>query len=127
MVNSRHPKADLYLADRAKGLTYNEIAAKYGVSRQRVAQACATYNPSHFKPYTAEEVAYPNLRQWLNENKVSRTEFARRLGNLPSPRCSYHISNWFSGKCSPTKNTIDRMIAVTGLSYEKLFEEERDG
>lgn len=34
---SRHPKTDLYLAERAKGLTYTEIGKMFGVSYQAVA------------------------------------------------------------------------------------------
>lgn len=122
----KHPRADLYMADRAKGLTYTEIGAKYGVSYQAVAQVCGKIAPSHFKPYTAEEVVYPNLRRWLNENKIARSEFARRLGNIPSSNYTGYISEWFRGRKYPIKTTIDKIIAVTGLSYEKLFEEEGD-
>lgn len=121
---SRHPKTDLYLAERAKGLTYTEIGKMFGVSYQAVARVCAQYDPSHFKPYTAEEVVYPHLRRWLNENKVSRMEFARRLGNTPRGRNLSYIGSWFRGSHYPIKTVIDRMIAVTGLSYEMLFERE---
>ena len=78
-----HPKADLYYSERMKGLALSEIAAKYGVSYQAVAQGCARCDPSRFKPYTAEEVVYTNLRKWLNDNNVSRKEFVRRLGVIP--------------------------------------------
>ena len=33
---SRHPKADLYMAEREKGKTYREIAKMYGVTYQAV-------------------------------------------------------------------------------------------
>lgn len=124
MNKGRRPaKAELYMAERAKGLTYEEIAKRFGVSRQAVSQACSKYEPSHFKPYTAGEVIYPNLRRWLNENKISRREFARRLGDVPYANISAQISGWFRGRYYPIKTTIDKMIAITGLSYEKLFEE----
>lgn len=36
---SRHPKADAYRKDRELGMTFQQIADKYGVSRQTVAEA----------------------------------------------------------------------------------------
>lgn len=125
MANCKgHPRAELYLAERAKGLTHREIAEKYGVSHQAVAQACARHKPSLFKPYTAKEVVYPNLRRWLNDNKVSRNEFARRLGNAPYGANSSHLSCWLRGINYPTKLNIDRLLAVTGLTYEELWRQE---
>ena len=120
----RHPRFDLYIADREKGMTYKEIAEKHGVSHQAVSQLCRQRSVGHFKPYTEEEVVYPHLRKWLNENKVARNEFARRLGIGPSPGNSNRISAWFRGTCYPNKSSIDKILAATGLTYEKLFERE---
>lgn len=114
-------RADIYMADRNKGMTYKEIAKKHGVSHQAVAQVCAKRSPGHFKPYTQEEVVYPNLRMWLNENKVSRTEFIRRIGWETNASASAQVSGWFRGCRFPTKKIIDRFLAVTGLTYEELF------
>ena len=72
-------KWQIYLEERDKGMTYAEIAAKYGVSHQAVAQTCARRSACHFKPYTEKECIYPNLRKWLNENRVMRNELARRM------------------------------------------------
>lgn len=120
----RHTKAAVYMADRERGMTYHQIAEKHGVSRQAVAQACSKYSPGHFRPYTAEQVVYPNLRRWLNENKVSRSEFVRRMGLLPEGSNLDHVRNWFSGRYYPIKRVIDSMLEVTGLTYEELWEVE---
>ena len=117
------PRYELYMAARAEGLTYREIAEKYGVSHQAVSQACAQ-RMGYFKPYTKEEVVYPNLRKWLNENEISRSEFTRQLNRIPNSTSRTQVSEWFRGRCYPTKKIIDRIIAMTGLSYEKLWEEE---
>ena len=119
---SRHPKSDLYIAARDMGMTHAEIAKKYGVSRQTVSQACARHCPGHFKPYTADEVVYPNLRRWLNENKVGRSEFARRLGNVSTGTSYQLVCDWFRGKNYPIKKSIDKILSVTGLTYEELWE-----
>lgn len=119
---SKHPRTDLYIAERDKGLSHQEIADKYGVSRQTVSQACAKHSPGHFKPYTPKQVVYPNLRRWLNENKVSRSEFARRLGNIGYGNSYCTLSGWLRGDHFPHKQVIDKILAVTGLTYEELWE-----
>ena len=122
---ARRPiRAAIYMADREQGMTYREIAAKHGVSYQTVAQACSRYSPGHFRPYTAEQVIYPNLRRWLNENKVSRSEFIRRMGNVAESTSFTHVKSWFTGRHYPAKRVIDKMIEITGLTYEDLWEVE---
>ena len=125
-----HPRADLYLAEREKGLTYREIAKKFGVSFQCVAQACGRTKAGQFRPFTEEKCVYPNLRNWLNENKVSRNEFIRRLGWIPDSPNSGLVGNYFLGNKYPQKRIIDKMLQVTGLTYEELWyreEEKEDG
>ena len=117
-------KADLFVADRNAGMRYAEIARKYGVSYQRVAQVCASRGVGHFKVYTAAECVYPNLRKWLNENQISRYEFIRRLGLNQHSANHARISEHFRGRTYPRKETIDKFIAVTGLTYEQLFAKE---
>jgi transcriptional regulator with XRE-family HTH domain len=118
----QHPKADLYMAERAKGKTYREIAEQYGVTRQAIADACGKYEEGKFKPWTEERCIYPNLRKWLNENKVSMKEFIRRAGNIPGGNTDSLFRNYFKGKNEPRKGVIDKMLEVTGLTYEQLWE-----
>ena len=121
MTNKPHPRTERYMAERQNGKTYRQIAEMYGVSVQAVAAACAIHMPGHFKPYTEKEVIYPKLRKWLNDNEVSRNEFARRMGLLPYANNSHRVSDYFRGKNYPLKETIDKMLQVTGLTYEELF------
>lgn len=123
-MNRPHPKKDLYRAEEASGLSRREIAEKYGVSVQMVHQACGKYGPGHFRKITEKGCVYPNLRNWMNENKVSYMELLRRMGLLPVSRNLSTIYNWLRGMCDPRKETIDKMIAITGIPYEKLFTKE---
>ena len=119
-------RCDLYVADRNAGMKYTDIAEKYGVSYQCVAQACARRGVGHFKPYTKVDCIYPNLRKWLNDNKVSRYEFIRRLGECQHTANSARLSDHFRGRCYPRKETIDKMLEVTGLTYEQFFATEEE-
>lgn len=115
-------KYDIYRSEREKGLTYREIAEKYGCSYQNVAQACGKQRTNYFRPYKESEVIYPKLRDWLNKNKVSRSEFGRRVGWEWTTRSIPVVSRWFAGTGFPQKETIDRILSVTGLTYEELWE-----
>lgn len=115
-------KYEIYRAERERGMTYREIADKYGVSKQNVAQACGKMRDNWFKPYTSDEVVYPNLLRWLNENRISRSEMLRRMGQAWGVAHQGDLTRWFRGASYPQKRTIDKLIEVTGLSYEELWE-----
>lgn len=124
MVKGNHPRADLYREEYAKGMTYAEIARKYGVSRQAVQMACGKQDVSKFRPWTEDRCIYPNLRKWLNDNRVSLFEFVRRMEAIPSGHITYRYSCYFKGGIYPQKRTIDKMLEVTGLTYEQMWEVE---
>ena len=113
-----------YLADRAKGMSYQEIAEKYGVSKWTVQNAIANQFPQNFRQFTEVNCVYPNLRNWLNENQVTLQEFTKRLVEIGHMGNSSAVGAWFRGVCYPTKVSIDRILKVTGLTYEQLFATE---
>ena len=106
---------------RNKGYTYQEIADIEGVSKQRIAQICGKPDPNYFKIIREDACIYPKWRAWMNENKVSRNEFLLRLGLSQHARNSAALSGWMRGRCFPIKRTIDKILEVTGLTYEELF------
>lgn len=114
-----------YLAARDSGMTYEEIAIMFGVSKQRVHQVCGKYNPCRFQFISEKGCIYPNWRNWMNENKVSRYELARRMGLIDS-QTNYvmTISAYMKGEWEPKKWFIDKLLEATGLKYEVLFDKE---
>lgn len=121
----KHPKTDIYAKERESGKSVTEIAKIYGVSYQAVAQAVAKRGIGHFKHYTEENCIYPNFRKWLNDNKVTRSEFSRRIGIPPSATNNRRISQYFIGCTDPRKSTVDKMLEITGMTYEELFKEDK--
>ena len=118
-------KYEIYREEREKGLTYREIADKYGVTRQNVAQCCAKYNPKHFHIWTERMCIYPNVRKWLNENKISKSELVRRMGVRVHAGTNSVVSSYLRGEHYPPKQTIDKLLSVTGLTYEKFFKTDK--
>ena len=117
-------KYELYRQERNKGLTFQEIADKYGVSRQYVAQACAGCCHVRFMPIDEKRCIYPNVRKWMNDNRVSVAELTRRIciKNCSEPQIK--VGKYLRGYYNPRKSTIDNLLAITGLTYEEFFERE---
>lgn len=120
-------KYEMYRRERERGLTYAEIAQKYGVSRQNVCMACCKSNPARFQYHGKEKIIYPNLRNWMNNNKISMNEMLRRLGLGVSYKNAQRLRGNFGGKTQPRKLTIDKLIEITGMPYEQLFMTDQKG
>ena len=114
-------RAYLYMAERESGLTYQQIADKYGVTRQAVAAVCGKSNPNMFRFITKEGCIYPNLRKWMNDNKVSKKELIRRMGVVPFTTAQRLMGDRLSGRAELTKSEIDSMLMATGMTYEEMF------
>lgn len=119
-------KKEQMMAMREQGLKHREIAAAFGVSRQYVAFVCGKCDPAYFVPI-GDECVYPNLRKWMNKNKVSRSEFLRRMGITTGADNQERLNKTIRGEFQPRKKYIDKMLQVTGLKYETLFAEVEDG
>ena len=113
--------------DREAGMKYREIAEKHGVSYQYVATICGKYNPLRFHFITETGCVYPNLREWMNKNKVSKSEFLRRMSLEVCVANLRRLGGVMSGNQDPRKKYIDAMIGATGMTYETLFALEEDG
>ena len=120
-------KADLYYSDKLSGLSIAEIARKHGVSHQAVSQAISNKygkrRTPRFQKWTEEKCIYGNLRKWLNDNEIGITKFLIMFckDDSYSPGNATNLYDWFSGKRNPSKSSIDRLLQITGMSYEQLF------
>lgn len=61
---------------------------------------------------------YPSIEKYMTDHNISLREFARRCG-VPSST----MSRLMNGQTEPYKSTIDKILSVTGLSYEECFRE----
>lgn len=106
---------------RSEGMSYRQIAAEFGISYQRVHQMIGT--ECHFRPVKEDECIYKGLRDWMNENRYSRTHFVRLLYGKTQSETQKRIAGVLRGK-GCTKTLIDRILDVTGLPYEVAFKVE---
>ena len=109
------------LAMRDKGMTYQQIADHFGVSYQAVANSLSKHNPRLFRYVSETGCVYPNLRRWMNDNKVGKRELLRRCGLGCAPNNVARMERYLCGRIDPPKRTIDKILMATGLSYEEAF------
>ena len=117
-------KKQQILALRSQGMTYRQIAEKVGVSFQYAAIVCGQTDSSHFRPVSKQSCVWPMLRQWMNENKISRSELLRRMRFNTSGNANAKLARILRGEQELSKPWIDRLICATGLPYEQLFATE---
>lgn len=115
------------IKDRESGMTCQQVAEKHGTTKQYVSQITCRCRRSGHKTVTADQCIYPNLRNWMNDHKISRPELldrmylARASGNINKLRCILR------GETMPKKDWIDGLLEATGMSYERLFAEKAWG
>ena len=107
---------------RAAGVTYKEIAARYGCSYQNVAQTMAKRNAKQFKAITEKQCCFEGLRNWMNENQISISEIGRRENGANMGSSSRNcLGKRLRGEQEIRRWEIDFFIDMTGLTYEQLF------
>ena len=104
---------------RDQGYTLEQIGLLLDISRARAGQLVA--QQGRFQAVTEKGCIYVNLRAWMNKNRVSRAEFIRRMGYTNSPDTVTRFSTYLRGEHQPKKNFIDKMLDVTGMTYEEMF------
>ena len=109
-----------------EGATYMEIARATGVRKSTVANVVKRANhgitQGQLLERSAAKIIYPGLRTWMLDTGASMPEMARACGVSfttlrdwlrGSPRAKHHeaMPKW----------CIDRLLAWTGLSYDRAF------
>ena len=107
---------------REQGMTHQQIADACGALVRYVSRLLAEYDPRHFQAFSKSRCIYVNLRKWLNSNKVSISELARRTGRVPYAGTVLRICERLKGEIKWSDREIERFCDVTGLTAEKLLE-----
>lgn len=120
----RKPKqALIYRQEMESGLTCKEIAAKYGISTQAVYAACCKVHKTYFRKYSREACIWPGLRDWLNDNQVSRRELLQLMDMEYGSTNLEKLRERLQGNRDLRLSFIRKIMAITGLSFEELFGE----
>lgn len=101
---------------RLRGLTYQEIADKYGISRQRV---YSIFNNGVIGRNKSDDWVYKGLRGWMLENHITSEELGKII-NITAP----NVRSKLYGKADFRLKEIVAIIKKSGLSFEQLFLQE---
>ena len=106
-----------------EGKSYKEIAAIYGISKQRVYQILRKGDKRYFRHISKRLVKYTGLRNWMNTNKISFNELVTRVFEYYH---SEHYRRLFDRLRSGhlPMPLIKKILEVTGLTFEECFMEE---
>ena len=104
-----------YRALREQGMTYQEIADRYHVSRQAVYGSLTRQRAERGRGRYPNKVVYPAIRNWLADQQTTIKELE---GKIQHP-----LYGGLHGG-TLTKDTIDALLVETGLSYEEAFRRE---
>ena len=97
---------------RMDGYTLQEIGNKYGITREYVRQILDVGKRKDI----SQKIVYPGLKQYLVENKMS----VRKLSFLIGTQYQTAL-NALCGKSKPGMDVINKILQVTGLTYEEAF------
>ena len=108
------------------GSNFSEIARHFGVTRQYIH---AHYVGKPGRKPREKSVLYPMLMEWLAMNNLSIHQFSDMLNDGNDKRgCYQRLLRVINGKTDYVLiKEINKIIQVTGLSYEELFMADKEG
>lgn len=125
-----HPKGRKWDTDEIENLRYalkqgetlQSIADAHGISKQRVAQLVGAVRP--MKEWNRTYSIYAGIDSWMKFNRVTYSAFNVRLGYNPSANSQTILKRMLMGETEPRKALIDKILKVTGMTYEEAFRRE---
>ena len=107
---------------RVNGATLREIAEKFNISREYVRQCMPKQMVTNQLVENGwESIIYPALKEWVKEHEFSNADLAKKTGTSQQ-----HINAFLRGNFNPRKSTIDKILALTGMTYEQAFRKDGD-
>lgn len=105
-----------------KGYTLQEIADKYGITKQAVDERFKTLTGARRKFINKgiNRCIYPNLKEWLNDNEYNIKNLKEEL-NYKSYK---PLVDRLTGKTEWILSDIVKLVELTGKPMDYLFEKE---
>lgn len=98
---------------RLEGATLQEVADKFGITREYVRQLVPGIEGKEIK---RRAIVYPAILKWFQENELNYCSFGRMCG-----LSNVAVNDILTGNRSPRKDSIDAILKATGMTYEEAF------
>ena len=109
---TKEEKIDMF-AMRANGCTLQQVAGKYGITRERVRQILFAYTA----PRKEKVYAYPNISHWMEANGVTLSQLADNC------KLSYNtVRGYLKGIREPNFIFVQYILKETGMPFEVAFQ-----
>ncbi len=109
---TKEEKIDMF-AMRLNGCTLQQVADKYGITRERVRQILFAYTA----PRKEKVYAYPNISHWMAENGVTLSQLADNC------KLSYNtVRGYLNGVREPNFIFVQYILKETGMPFEVAFQ-----
>lgn len=113
------------LREKARqGMTLQQIADEIGVSRQRAAQLTGAVRP--MREWNKTYSVYQGIDNWMKYNRVTYVMLGDMLGYAPGASSSGNLARRLMGEVMLSKDIIDDILEVTGMTYEEAFKERKE-
>lgn len=111
---------------RLGGCTYQEIADKYGITRQCVQQSIANFAGKErtVRQSSLDRCIYPNIRKWMLDNDISMIKLSKICGLTDA-----HIGTVrtkLNGEREFKISEIKEILKESGKTFEYMFSTEKD-
>lgn len=109
---------------RSDGCTLQQIADKYGCSRQFVQQSILNFKSRKGKinEISLRECIYPNLKKWMVENGITLTELSEIIGLNSASTNS--ITSRLIGTNDFKISEVKTILEESGKTFEYMFMED---
>ena len=109
---TKEEKIDMF-AMRVNGCTLQQVADKYGITRERVRQILFAYTA----PRKEKVYAYPNISHWMEANGVTLSQLADNC------KLSYNtVRGYLKGIREPNFIFVQYILKETGMPFEVAFQ-----
>ena len=109
---TKEEKIDMF-SMRLNGCTLQQVAGKYGITRERVRQILFAYTA----PRKEKVYAYPNISNWMVENGVTLSQLADNC------KLSYStVRGYLNGVREPNFIFVQYILKETGMPFDVAFQ-----
>ena len=101
------------------GHTLQTVGERFGISKQGVQQMLTVTNMRI--DMAAQSCIYPNISRWMAQNGYGYMSIAKMCDIAPQT-----IQRTLSKGADCKKSFIDKILKVTGMTYEEAFDQTKD-